>query len=179
MTTVRASTTSTQTRDDWDSIATWRGGAAGEYRTEAFAVPFRFTTTSAWTGSESIDSVSIRKTGESGIWLLDMGFGSLEEAVGHFQELENAEFAEPSPTSIGDATAVSMEGTSTGNQSIANLADGLSLFWSAGTETTLYLVDVEGDIVVIVVDRSQPIPLDFVEEAQSILDSIVWRALDG
>jgi hypothetical protein len=54
-----------------------------------------------------------------------------------------------------------------------------SLQWQAGTETTLHIVDVEGDVAVIVVDGTAPVPLNFVEEAQSLLDSITWRALES
>ena len=178
-TSVPTSTTTTAESDSWDAIAPWRGGAAGEYRTTAFAVPFRFATPSAWTGSDQIDNLSITKAGESGIWVIDMGFTSIDEAIAHFQNMENAEFVETTTTSIGGATGASMDGTMVGNQTITRLRDGLTLQWRAGSETTVHLVDVNGDLVVIIVDRRQPVPLNFAEEAKSILDSIQWRALDS
>lgn len=164
--------------DEWDAFASWRGGAAGEYRTVSFAVPFRFTTSSAWTGSDQTDNVSMTKAGESGIWILDMGFDTIEDGVAHFQSMENAEFVEPTSTTVGGAPAVTMSGLVTANQSIARLADGLSLMWSAGTESTLYIVEVGGDVVAITIDEAPPIPPNFAAETQSILDSIIWRALE-
>jgi hypothetical protein len=108
-----------------------------------------------------------------------MGFDTLEAAVSHFQSLDNAEFGEPASGTVGGASAATIDGNITANQSIMRLASGLTLQWQAGTETTLHIVDVEGDVAVIVVDGTAPVPLNFVEEAQSLLDSITWRALES
>ena len=173
-----AAPSTTQPADGWDAIAIWRGGAAGDYRTQNFAVPLRFTTTSAWTGSEQIDNVLLAK-GDSNIWILDMGFESIDDAIAHFQAMENAQFGEPTTGSIGGATSAMVDGTITGNQSITRLADGLSLQWIAGTETRVHVVDVDGDIVVILVDRTSPMAPGFAEQSEATLDSVVWKALEA
>jgi hypothetical protein len=105
-----------------------------------------------------------------------LGAESVEQALAYFQGLPGVRFNDPESTTIGSASGEVIAGRADSNQIFATPADGQSVGWSAGTQTRVHVVDVDGSIVAIIVDSQQPVPPNFEARIQAILDSIVWHA---
>lgn len=179
--------------DEWEQIpALVLAGAAGEYRTAEFAVPFSITLPDGWADAEDeFDQVELSPTayfctGDPGLTdeevercrgtvsiTLFRG-GVIDEMIRAISEAEGIADLEPTDMEIGGVPATWIAPKSMSDQPLLVQfhEEGDIGIWP-GDEFRLYFVDVNGEILLVEVrDQEEGA---FYDEFQPILDSIVWK----
>lgn len=183
----------------WQEIPLWVTGGIGEFRTNTFAVPFRFSTgsdrwtndtqTEPWISIYHDDTPSVGVDALVGLESVD---ATVQEWIDIHDALPEAEMGEPVPVTLGGASGVSFE--TTGLPINTNLQPEFDLitfsrtdgFVAAGQQGVVYVLEVDDQVVVVALTAATqiydaaftPTPEEHAsatESAQALMDSIEWK----
>lgn len=179
----------------WEQTPVGMSLDGGEARTGEFAVPFRFATPPGWIRLdpefEPILSIgvpgscpSVGKTVYYQPWrqqcdavLFVSRDDTIEEVAAEITALTEVDTTEMQEIEIGGAQGLVFQATTVSDTDQATLlplepfTEGVQLF--ADETMTVYLVDVSGATVVVLVSGSP----EFTETATGVLGTITWRSL--
>jgi hypothetical protein len=186
-TTEVTSTSEAVVADEWNQIPFGMGGAPGEYRTNGFGVDFRFTVPAGWGRLEQEDEFLLPLGPTSGCeaqpcdaLLFATTELGVDEQVALFESLEGISIDGPSDSSVGGASGMVLAVTPDSDAGLVSLhkfaarpeAPGIQGF--PGGAYRVYAIDVNGQTVLIFTQTRSDQPM-FLEEAQKVVDSIIWR----
>ena len=182
-----STTLPTLTSDDWEAIPFGMGGAAGEYRTNGFGVDFRFTVPAGWLRIEQEDEFLMPLAPGSGCetqpcdaLIFVTTSQSVEDVVSQLSSLEGVGVEPEGAVSVGGADGMALtvsvdpEASAVSLYRFEHLPEAPGITGFPGSASRLYAVDVDGRTVLIVVQTKSG-QVSFFEEAQRVVDSIVWK----
>ena len=179
----------------WDALPVFTGGKEGEFRTDVFFVPVKFTVPSGtwWPKGEEFEDFADLTTEFSappnpypvGISFMDWGAGDIAATVEAITGVPGADYSEPVPALVGGAEGMKVTATSVVDSllyhdspdnggCVTRWCEGM-LRIGKGDTVDFYVLDVAGKTVTVAVGDEEG--GDFRTQAQAVLDSIVWRDL--
>ncbi len=169
----------TTTADDWDSIKSWVGGPAGEYRTRVFQPPFRFTTTGALSSiivCQEVEAIVRVSDGSFyGIWAYRFDTGGVDEARAFLEEHPAISVSSSVPVEVGGAPGVVLSADLVENLVLGPFCEATFQI-EIGSAVDIYILDVAGKTVTILVESVPRVPA---EDITAIIESIEWKDLSG
>ena len=164
----------------------------GQYRTDKFAVDFRFEITPGWKPAETerLNLIGFTPSSEWDssadvgpplvIYFVEPEAASTEDAVAVFNEGAGVTVGAQGPTDIGGAEGVRFEvDTEPFRFQVMGQEDEQipGVFLDHDKAYEVHIVDVNGKIVTVVVQSPPEMFEDFKARARTVLDSVVWRDL--